>query len=107
MNETKRKRRREEEENESNHEKQSKIPKHATSSSSSAAPSASDGPLSSSQLQQFIRDGFVLLPNAFSSDKAKEAREKIWKRLEEDGILKNDRNTWVERHSIPGTIRSE
>ena len=52
-------------------------------------------------IESFIRDGFVLLPEAFSPSTAQECREVIWHRLAQDGITK-DPTTWVERHGIAG-----
>jgi hypothetical protein len=60
-------------------------------------------PLDDASIASFVRDGFVLLPRAFSPSTAQKCRELIWQRLAHDGITK-DSSTWVERHSIPGAI---
>lgn len=60
-------------------------------------------PLSDAQIETFMRDGFVLLKNAFSSETASAIRELIWERLAHDGIHQQDSSTWVERHGIPGS----
>lgn len=63
-------------------------------------------PLDDEAIAAFVRDGFVLLPKAFSEDTARRCRELIWRRLEQDGITK-DPQTWVERHSIPELYTAE
>lgn len=92
--------------------KQQKLHAHEASESVEGAaesytreerPEKQDGPLSDEQLETFMRDGFVLLKNAFSTETASKARELIWKKLAHDGILEQDPSTWVERHGIPGT----
>lgn len=65
-------------------------------------PETQGGPLSDQQLETFMRDGFVLLKSAFSTETASKTRELIWKRLARDGIQEQDPSTWVERHGIPG-----
>ncbi|DAZ96597.1 TPA: hypothetical protein N0F65_000163 [Lagenidium giganteum] len=58
-------------------------------------------PLSKEDIDQFVRDGFVLLEGAFSGDVAQKCRELIWARLSVQGIEAQDTSTWVERHGIP------
>ncbi|POM72288.1 hypothetical protein PHPALM_11021 [Phytophthora palmivora] len=60
-------------------------------------------PLDQQAIEAFIRDGFVLLPRAFSPSTAEKCRELIWQRLAQDNITK-DSSTWVERHGIPGAV---
>lgn len=50
-------------------------------------------PLSEDQIEQFIRDGFVRLDNAFSWETAEAALEILWRDLPCD---RDDRDTWVE-----------
>ncbi|KAF1314366.1 Phytanoyl-coa dioxygenase, partial [Globisporangium splendens] len=87
------------------------VDSHARASASTGAVSAggstskrqaTDGPLTAREIDAFVRDGFVLLKDAFSEETAAKCRELVWRRLEEDGILKSDSSTWVERHGIPG-----
>ncbi|KAL3671136.1 hypothetical protein V7S43_004318 [Phytophthora oleae] len=63
-------------------------------------------PLDQQAIDSFIRDGFVLLPDAFSPSTAAKCRELIWTRLAQDGITK-DSSTWVERHGLPELYRAE
>ncbi|KAL4144982.1 hypothetical protein PRNP1_012656 [Phytophthora ramorum] len=63
-------------------------------------------PLGQEAIASFVRDGFVLLPNAFASSTAAKCRELIWQRLALDGITK-DPTTWVERHGIPELYTAE
>uniref|UniRef100_K3W8D1 Phytanoyl-CoA dioxygenase n=1 Tax=Globisporangium ultimum (strain ATCC 200006 / CBS 805.95 / DAOM BR144) TaxID=431595 RepID=K3W8D1_GLOUD len=62
---------------------------------------ATEGPLAAREIDAFVRDGFVLLKDAFSEATAAKCRELVWRRLEKDGIRKSDSSTWVERHGIP------
>lgn len=66
---------------------------------------ATDGPLTPQEIEAFVRDGFVRLRGAFSSETAAACRALIWRRLAADGILESDPRTWVERHGIPGSSR--
>jgi ectoine hydroxylase-related dioxygenase (phytanoyl-CoA dioxygenase family) len=59
-----------------------------------------EGPLNAAEIQHFIDNGYVLLRNVFSTDVARQVREKIWTRLAKDGIEKADPTTWVLRHGI-------
>ncbi|KAG7398625.1 hypothetical protein PHYBOEH_010780 [Phytophthora boehmeriae] len=63
-------------------------------------------PLSAEGIASFIRDGFVLLPQAFAAPTAKDCRRLIWSRLSSDGITK-DPSTWVERQGIPEMYTAE
>lgn len=72
-----------------------------------AAVEDEDGPLSVADVEQFERDGFVLLRGAFPPDTAHACRELLWTRLERDGIRREDASSWVERHGIPGAHRIE
>ncbi|MGA0556442.1 phytanoyl-CoA dioxygenase family protein [Larkinella sp. VNQ87] len=47
--------------------------------------------LTKAQLEQFIREGFVRINNAFSADTARQARAILWQDLKLDP---NDRTTW-------------
>uniref|UniRef100_A0AAV1VE97 Phytanoyl-CoA dioxygenase n=1 Tax=Peronospora matthiolae TaxID=2874970 RepID=A0AAV1VE97_9STRA len=58
-----------------------------------------ENPFDHAAIETFIRNGFVLLPEAFSPSTAQKCRELIWHRLAQDGITK-DPTTWVERHGI-------
>lgn len=73
-----------------------------TTSPSTSKRQATDGPLTAREIKAFIRDGFVLLKDAFAQDTAAKCRELVWRRLEQDGIYKSDSSTWVERHGIAG-----
>lgn len=56
------------------------------------AHAASHG-LSEAQIEQFIRDGFVRVDAAFSTEVAAEARELLWR---DTGCDPNDRSTWTK-----------
>jgi len=58
----------------------------------------STDPLSSAELEHFEEHGFVVLREAFSSSAAVRARDELWRRLEEDGIVPSDCSTWCRRH---------
>lgn len=49
--------------------------------------------LNDAQIDQFIRDGFVRIDNAFSAETAAAAREILWR---ETGCDPNDRSTWTK-----------
>ena len=49
--------------------------------------------LTKAQIEQFLRDGFVRIDNAFSREVADEARERLWR---ESGCDPNDRSTWTQ-----------
>ncbi len=49
--------------------------------------------LGDAQREQFVRDGFVKLENAFSRVIAAEAREILWREV---GFDPNDRKTWTQ-----------
>lgn len=72
------------------------------SASDSSKRQATEGPFTAREVEAFIRDGFVLLKDAFSEETAAKCRELVWRRLEKDGIYKHDPSTWVERHGIAG-----
>ena len=57
-------------------------------------------PFSSDEVDQFKRDGFVLLKKAFTKDAAEEAKKSLWARIESDGVLASDASTWPRRHGI-------
>ncbi|KAK1942113.1 hypothetical protein P3T76_006435 [Phytophthora citrophthora] len=63
-------------------------------------------PLDQEAIDSFIRDGFVLLPDAFAPSTAAKCCELIWSRLAQDSITK-DSSTWVERHGIPELYTAE
>jgi len=48
--------------------------------------------LSDAQQEQFVREGFVKLENAFSKEPAAEAREILWREV---GCDSQDRRTWT------------
>jgi hypothetical protein len=52
--------------------------------------------LTEAQAAQFIDRGHVALPGAFDPSDAAEAREFLWERLAERGVLKDDPATWTE-----------
>jgi hypothetical protein len=56
-------------------------------------------PLTSSQIQDFIEKGYVLLSGVFSREASQRAKNRLWSRLADDGITK-DPTTWVRRHGI-------
>ncbi|TDH66410.1 hypothetical protein CCR75_008801 [Bremia lactucae] len=56
-------------------------------------------PLDQQAIDSFIRDGFVLLREAFAPSTAQQCRDLIWLRLAVDGITQ-DSSTWVEKHGI-------
>lgn len=51
-------------------------------------------PLTPQGLDAYVRDGFVLLPQAFSPDVAAACREKVWAIMEETGVSRDDPSTW-------------
>lgn len=50
--------------------------------------------------------GFILLRRAFSPDIAAACREQLWQRLKHDGVLRNDKKTWLKRIGIPEVYKS-
>ena len=53
------------------------------------------------EITTFKEKGFVLLKKAFSPEYAKQGRDRLWTRMEENNIFKKDPNTWTERYGIP------
>jgi hypothetical protein len=53
---------------------------------------ASNPVFTETEIDQFIRDGFVRIDNAFSSETAAAAREILWR---DSGCDPNDRTTWI------------
>lgn len=51
-------------------------------------------PLTPQDLDAYVRDGFVLLSQAFPSDVAAACREKLWAIMEEAGVSRDDPSTW-------------
>lgn len=49
--------------------------------------------LNSSQIKQFIEEGYVCIDNAFSAETAAEVRSILWKEIDADP---NDPNTWTK-----------
>ena len=60
-------------------------------------------PLSKDDITSFQAKGYVLLKNAFSRRVAEDVTDCIWKRMAQDGIERDDPNTWCERKGIAET----
>ncbi|MBC7526456.1 MAG: hypothetical protein H7308_02805 [Chthonomonadaceae bacterium] len=52
--------------------------------------------LTPEQITHFIEKGYVHLKGAFSREDALDAQDIVWKRLEQDGVLKDDPSTWTK-----------
>ncbi|WNR43488.1 phytanoyl-CoA dioxygenase family protein [Paenibacillus roseipurpureus] len=52
--------------------------------------------LSSSQIEQFIEMGYVKVEEAYPRKFALTAQDRLWERLEREGIDRQDRSTWTE-----------
>lgn len=62
-----------------------------------------DEPLSQDDISFFKRNGYILLKKAFSKTSAAEVVDRIWERMAEDGIRRDDPNSWCERKGIAET----
>ncbi len=51
------------------------------------------------QHQAFEVDGFVHLPGAVSAEAAAAMRERVWRRLERNGVVRDDPATWRPEHA--------
>lgn len=59
--------------------------------------------LTTTEINEFKKKGFVLFKNAFDPQVAKEAVNIIWNRLKlEHGIDQHEPATWPQRVGIPG-----
>ena len=54
---------------------------------------ANDGPLTEQDLEQFRTLGYIKV-RAFAAEVAAEMEATIWRRLEKDGVLRDDSSTW-------------
>jgi hypothetical protein len=64
--------------------------------------------LSEEDRTKFCDNGYLYLPNAFSSTTATECRQMLWESLENDqGILKADPLTWKKKTSLPKIFTKE
>ncbi len=64
-----------------------------TNGSARVSSEAQTSTLTQSEIDQFIRDGFVRIDNAFSSETAAAGREILWR---DTGCDPNDRTTWTK-----------
>ncbi len=60
--------------------------------------------LTAEQIESFISDGFVRVPNAFSAELAAECRDLLWKQLDMDP---DDRSTWTREVVRLGVLADE
>jgi hypothetical protein len=64
--------------------------------------------LSEEDCSRFCEDGYLYLPNAFSSSTAMECRQLLWDSLEkEQGIRREDPLTWKKKTSLPKIFTKE
>jgi len=68
---------------------------------------AEPNPLTSEEVEAFIRDGFIMLRNAFTAAAAGRARDALWERVSRDGISPTDPATWTRRHGIAESYTAE